>query len=989
MRKSLTILSGALLIVMLVSASVISAAPSGSVVASSAAPASAADNQAPPPVTTPQASALEPDRLPAGQHPGAYYLDYGSTVLDPNVYPVRGALRFFGWSGLQYSSTGYNWGALDQWIADRYAAGLSTGVFISTYDGKLDGDIRSTPNFVIETPGAMVVMPDTYTGLYGGTQSGFVDYYKYQNGNFESDWHEVTWQKTGDAAVVNAGSIGGSWAGRLGGANNSTGALTKAAMGIPSMPPEAAGMVNLELQFDRYVQTTDATPNADHMYVELLDGSGNLLASLADVTNTSGANNAWVTSTPINLSSWVEPVGRSLSLRFRSATNATIPTTFYVDNVQLRVRLIIPRYWSTAYKDAYRTFVTALGDHLKNDSRVDFVSIGTGLHGETQPANDEEKGYLRDVVGLTSAQWTQTANEITDMYVSGFTQGYSLVKNLVLQYAPYYLSAYERTDMTDYAAGRNVGLSYNGLLPDWSTVFTNAGYGSYDPMIANGRYNFVPIAWETYTYMLCSPTFTYWSLFSALDKHGDYLRFGDDLLTGPQGAANLPLFQWAKDYWGKTPQTTPSVWVVMREHRNPTPYCHAVDYPTYIDEDTPYSTWPQLGNYSFWLFQDDTIAGGRTVAETNDPGADSRFAHNPVGGGAWPAAGLGNCPTTNSYAAFYPPNYPCFNQPYNPDLPALDGSSSSNYYDPHSWTGNGKEAWIVRRTDQDTGNRYMWFYVDPQYIDGSQIYNITISVKYFDMGTDTWSLRYDATDNDPNGKVAGTITKTNTKQLKVATFNISDAKFAKRLASNKADFAVDSNNDGNEWIHMVDVAKKGAFEATATVTSTPTKTATPTKTPTATPTTGAVQGYVFWDKNADGVMQAGEPGLAGAQVVLSATAGGPALYTATSGGDGKYLFGAVNPGWYVLAEQAPPPGYLPNTFAPYIHVDANQTFDQVHFGHQPAPTATPTQTSTPTATLTPTPTETSTSTPTSTPTLTPDIKYIYLPLVLKNLPPGP
>ena len=192
-------------------------------------------------------------------------------------------------------------------------------------------------------------------------------------------------------------------------------------------------------------------------------------------------------------------------------------------------------------------------------------------------------------------------------------------------------------------------------------------------------------------------------------------------------------------------------------------------------------------------------------------------------------------------------------------MPAL-GSDSTNYYSPSSWIGSGKEAWIVRRTDQATGNPYMWFRIDPQYIDGSQTYSVTISVKYFDIGTDTWSLRYDSTSGD---KIAGTITKTNTKQLKVATFNISDGKFAKRLASNQADFVIDSKNDGNEWIHMVDVAKKASFQdptPTPSPSTTPTVSPTPSATPTATPTTGVVEGYTFWDKNGNGIKDSGRSG---------------------------------------------------------------------------------------------------------------------------------
>ena len=89
-------------------------------------------------------------------------------------------------------------------------------------------------------------------------------------------------------------------------------------------------------------------------------------------------------------------------------------------------------------------------------------------------------------------------------------------------------------------------------------------------------------------------------------------------------------------------------------------------------------------------------------------------------------------------------------------------------------------------------------------------------MKYFDIGTDTWSLRYDSASGVSGGKLAGTITKTNSKQVKQATFNISDAKFAKRLASNQADFVIDSNSDGNEWIHMVDVAKKALLRSADT-----------------------------------------------------------------------------------------------------------------------------------------------------------------------------
>ena len=138
------------------------------------------------------------------------------------------------------------------------------------------------------------------------------------------------------------------------------------------------------------------------------------------------------------------------------------------------------------------------------------------------------------------------------------------------------------------------------------------------------------------------------------------------------------------------------------------------------------------------LVQRDDVTGGRSVPETNDPGADSIQS-----GLAY--AGLGNC-SGKEVASIYPSPYPCNKTPYNPDLPALEGRNPAAPYDPYPWTGNGQEAWVVRRTDQQTGNPYMFFDIDDDYIDGSQVYHVKITVEYFDIGTDKFSLVYDKHD---------------------------------------------------------------------------------------------------------------------------------------------------------------------------------------------------------------------------------------------------
>ena len=285
----------------------------------------------------------------------------------------------------------------------------------------------------------------------------------------------------------------------------------------------------------------------------------------------------------------------------------------------------------------------------------------------------------------------------------------------------------------------------------------------------------------------------------------------------------------------------------------------------------------------------------------------------------------------------------------------------------------------------------MFFMIDNGYVKGDQSYQVKITVKYFDIGTDKWQLKYDSTGGEkaavaPDGK--NYIQKTGTKQVKEVIFTIPDGRFAGRLTGG-ADFYLDSRApdgtlDGNEWVHMVDVAKQGSqpqATETPTVTPTPTETSVPTATPTATPTTGSVEGIAFADTDGDTLKGPGEPGLPGAVMALKLFPANTEAYTATSGADGVFRFAAVTPGQYTLIEKSPPPGYLPTTqIAMVFQVKANDKLTGFNAGHQQQATATPTATLTETATPTPTATPTATSTVTLTP---PAMRYTYLPLVLK------
>ena len=70
-----------------------------------------------------------------------------------------------------------------------------------------------------------------------------------------------------------------------------------------------------------------------------------LLGQVMDITNSSVVSGTWRWSGNVDVSAYV---GQTIMLRFRATTDGATPTTFYVDDVQLHVRLIIPKYWGTA-----------------------------------------------------------------------------------------------------------------------------------------------------------------------------------------------------------------------------------------------------------------------------------------------------------------------------------------------------------------------------------------------------------------------------------------------------------------------------------------------------------------------------------------------------------------------------------------------------------------------------------------------------------------
>ncbi len=133
--------------------------------------------------------------------------------------------------------------------------------------------------------------------------------------------------------------------------------------------------------------------------------------------------------------------------------------------------------------------------------------------------------------------------------------------------------------------------------------------------------------------------------------------------------------------------------------------------------------------------------------------------------------------------------------------------------------GSAPEGRYTRRTDEATDNPYMYFDVDNGYIYGGTN-RVTINVIYYDQGTDTWELQYDAVGTD-NFKSAGIVRKTNTRTWKKVSFELDDAEFADGQPGGGkyagSDFRIWSRDDGDEIIHFVQVIRKPGMPVTVSL----------------------------------------------------------------------------------------------------------------------------------------------------------------------------
>jgi hypothetical protein len=417
-------------------------------------------------------------------------------------------------------------------------------------------------------------------------------------------------------------------------------------------------------------------------------------AKPAGQTTIAGGQVVSISLEPTLVQGWIERPASNLGLLVKQAPG----------------ELKLPRYWDAGYLAALREMLDAFGRRYGNDPRLAWVEISVGIYGETAPANKPALKWSYAEAGLTSSAndpdrglfaWTDVVMKIIDLYRAALPR-----MPLFLQYSNYFESVSERGVYVPYAVEKGIGLKHNGLYPDSIDGATQGGpaVGAYNIMFTYSET--VPVAWEFQVFPRTEGN-VYWALLNALDKHADFVMVQRDAITRTE---LIPVFDFANRFLGAGLQTTPAIWVALRETERPA---------------ERYST--QHGNFSFYMTQSDAGPGGKT--------------------------------------------FPLWK------------------------VDNAKEGLFARRTDQATGNRYMYFDADDRYVQAGRAY--TLEVVYLDRGRDTWHVDYDA---GGQPKALPAVQKTDSGQWKRAVFQITDGRLAGGVEG--FDFRIDCNGDGDEIVHM-------------------------------------------------------------------------------------------------------------------------------------------------------------------------------------------
>ena len=249
---------------------------------------------------------------------------------------------------------------------------------------------------------------------------------------------------------------------------------------------------------------------------------------------------------------------------------------------------------------------------------------------------------------------------------------------------------------------------------------------------------------------------TYWMLIDMLAHQPDFIDFHRDHW---EAFRKMPwLNEFVTSHLGKTAETTPSVWTVLRE----------------IQDSMRKESWSctmsgVYGDYSFFLYRRENLNANKTIPVRNvDLPEEAK------------------------------------KQPYTIPL-------TTDFY------SNPTNTYTARRTSQASGDNYMSFDIDNSWQGAGEGKSYRIILVYLDKGSDSFSLEY----KDKNGNLQRiNVRKGNSLRWIRGEWEINNAVF-NDLLEGMTDIRLNNNQDGDEVVHSLEIKLLGGTPVT-TPTPTPT-----------------------------------------------------------------------------------------------------------------------------------------------------------------------
>ena len=444
-----------------------------------------------------------------------------------------------------------------------------------------------------------------------------------------------------------------------------------------------------------------------------------------------------------------------------------------------------PYYLNPNYKQYFKRMIGAFAKNIASypqsiKDKIVFIQCPAGTSGDPQPWNGAPTNPAYNI-DVNSLVWENYNKEMFSAYVDTF-KIYGLKMPLVMKPNENMLNYLYGIADNVYVKTYQVAQGYqtnDDMDNDWLRTAINKFTTDGRAIRARGEMTHIdsdpgwyleaPV-WNIYTQCL-------WALTYGMDV----LNLRNSHFSGTEATTNKTAYEFFSNYAGyKSAEDSHGAWCALRD---------GLDYDDKVRfTESSFGTVGNGQNTTRWINIANAFASrGAKMGET---------ALCWAGAVQWTR----NATAMNDVARNpWKDNYGMFITQYNPN------GTSVGYWR----VGNKSEPYgrFARGFDNATNKNILFFNIDDGFFFNKALnaeYAVTVKVVFFDQGTGSWELKYDAQANSQ--KTALKITKTNTGKWKTVTVNLTDAYFGNRCP-NATDLMLVNSDTENDIFHMVELTR--------------------------------------------------------------------------------------------------------------------------------------------------------------------------------------